>query len=103
MEKQTKHREKRNHSDAEPHEENVSETAREVGCGERGRGAAESGAPPQQQSIMPISYNGPSHSSSPDASQSLWRARKLRAELQQLRPEPAGKVSALQEKGELLG
>lgn len=91
MEKQTKHWEKRNQ------QKNVSKTEREVWCGEWGR-AAESGAPPQQQSIMPISYNGPSHSSSPDASQSLWRARKLRAELQQLRPEPAGKVSALQEK-----
>lgn len=36
MEKQTKHREKRNHSDAEPQQENVSETAREVESGEEG-------------------------------------------------------------------
>lgn len=38
MEKQTKHREKRNHSDAEPQQENVSETARGVerwGAGRR--------------------------------------------------------------------
>lgn len=36
MEKQTKHREKRNHSDAEPQQENVSEAAREVESGEEG-------------------------------------------------------------------